>query len=89
MQTSLLNSIHARICQILISELQVDPNLFGPDSCSVPLLGRGIGLDSMETLSLVAALEKEFNIEVPDEDLTVELFLSIGTLSDYILKKLQ
>lgn len=73
----------------MISELKVDPSIFGPDSSSIPLLGRGIGLDSMETLSLVAALEKEFDIEVQDEDLTVDLFLSIGTLSDYVLKKLQ
>lgn len=43
----------------------------------------GLGLNSITTLEVVAALEKEFGIEVPDEDLTPELIESVRTLAHY------
>ncbi len=81
------SEIESKIKEILISELEVNPAIITDSSSDTPLLGRGVGLDSMETLSLVAAVEREFDIEVADDDLTVELFKSIGTLADYIMKK--
>lgn len=88
MEKNSYSGIEEKIKRILISELGVNPTIIATSSSSTPLLGRGIGLDSMETLSLVAAVEREFDIEVADDDLTVELFKSIGTLADYILKKI-
>jgi acyl carrier protein len=75
------------IKQILVSRLEVNPELISTSSSDTPLLGRGIGLDSMETLTLVAAIEKEFDIEIADDDLTVDLFKSIGSLAEYILQR--
>lgn len=37
---------------------------------------------------LVAAIEKEFDIEIKDDDLTVDLFKNIGTLAEYVLQKI-
>jgi acyl carrier protein len=79
--------IEERIKQILISGLDINPEIIAMSNPSTPLLGRGIGLDSMETLSLISAIEKEFDIEVADDDLTVDLFKNIGTLAEYILQK--
>ena len=80
-------SIEERIKQILISELEIKASLLAESNLSTPLLGRGIGLDSVETLTLVAGIEKEFDIQVDDEDLTVELFKNLGTLAEYVSKK--
>jgi acyl carrier protein len=55
---------------------------------STPLLGRGIGLDSVESMVLAMALEKEFDISIPDADLTAELFATLGTLTGYVARKL-
>jgi acyl carrier protein len=85
--TNLRLEIQERIKQILISELEVNPEIIAMSDLSTSLLGRGVGLDSMETLSLVSAIEKEFDIEVADNDLTVDLFKNIGTLAEYILQK--
>lgn len=79
--------IEERIKHILVSQLEIEPGVFAEDGSTTPLLGRGIGLDSMETLTLVAAIEEEFDIQVDDADLTVGLFKNISTLAEYVLKR--
>jgi acyl carrier protein len=81
--------IEEKIKQILISKLDVNPKILAETNSTTPLLGRGIGLDSIEALALVAAIEKEFNIEVGDDDIRVDLFRDTGTLSEYILGKIR
>lgn len=52
------------------------------------LLGRGIGLDSIEVLSVVAALEEEFDITIDDSELEVRHFATVGAVLHLILPKL-
>ena len=87
MEKQLRSDIEGKIRQILISELGVDPGILSRSSPTTPLLGRGIGLDSMETLGLVTAIEKEFDIQVADDDLTEGLFKNIATLAEFVLQK--
>ena len=79
-----MDEIAKTIEQLLISDLQVHPDVLAQSDLETPLLGRGIGLDSVEALTLALALEREFDIQVRDEDLTVELFASIGNLAEYV-----
>ena len=51
-----------------------------------PLFGEGIGLDSIDALELVVALEKEFSIKIPDEDVGKDAFVSVSALANYIRK---
>jgi acyl carrier protein len=51
-----------------------------------PLFGEGLGLDSIDALELVVALEKEFSIKIPDEDVGKDAFASVSALADYIKK---
>ena len=81
--------VEAKIKRILISKLEVSPDILSTSNSSTPLLGRGIGLDSMETLALVAGIEKEFDIEIGDEDLTVDLFKTMGALAEYVSQKIK
>lgn len=37
---------------------------------------------------LITALEAEFAVQVDDEDLKVSLFESLGTLADYVARKI-
>ena len=80
--------IEERIKNILISALEVDPEALSKSNSSTPLLGRGIGLDSIEALALAAEVETVFDIQVDDADLTVDLFKNIGTLAQYVLGKI-
>jgi acyl carrier protein len=51
-----------------------------------PLFGEGLGLDSIDALELVVALEKNYGIKVPDEDVGREAFGSVSLLADYVLR---
>jgi acyl carrier protein len=52
------------------------------------LLGRGIGVDSIEVLQLVTAIEKEFDLTIDDDELAAEQFRSVGNLITFIEGKL-
>lgn len=83
-----LEEIEIKIRDILVSQLEIDPSIISDADSSTPLLGMGIGLDSVESLGLVSSLEKTFDIEVEDAEFTTELFHSIGTLADFIRSKI-
>ena len=48
------------------------------------LFGGDLSLDSMASMEIIIGLEKEFKIEIGDEDLQVELFDSVRTIAEYI-----
>ncbi|MBM3789199.1 MAG: acyl carrier protein [Acidobacteria bacterium] len=81
--------IEEAIKRLLVSDAQAEPRLLENADSGTPLIGRGIGLDSIEALRLALGLEREFDIGIPDADLTADLFRSIGTLADYIFRKTQ
>lgn len=78
--------IELAIKEILVAELELDPLIYQASSATTPLLGRGIGLDSIDALTLISAIEKQFDIEVQDSDLTVALFKTISSLAEYVLR---
>jgi acyl carrier protein len=88
MPSPLRPEIERKLKVILVAELSVDPSALTAIDSTTPLLGHGIGLDSVEAMALVVGIEKEFEISLPDSDLTVELFQSVGTLTDYIMRKI-
>ncbi len=52
------------------------------------LLGRGIGIDSVEALRLVAAIENEYGLTLEDDELTPDRFRSVGALVAFVRQKL-
>ena len=52
-----------------------------------PLFKEGLGLDSIDALELVVAIEKFFNIIIEDEDVGKEAFGSIHILSRFIQRE--
>ena len=47
-----------------------------------------LGVDSLGMISLVARLEKQFSIEIPQSEVTLQNFKSIELLGKYIGSKL-
>jgi len=76
--------VEESIRRLLVAELGVDAARLAGRSDEIPLLGRGVGLDSVEALALALSLEREFEISIPDRDLTAELFVSLRALADYV-----
>jgi acyl carrier protein len=81
------NEIEDRIKSFLVTELGVEPAVLSTFDASTPLLGHGIGLDSIEVIALALAIEMEFDIQIADQDLNVELFKDLGSLTDYVFRK--
>ena len=49
------------------------------------LMGSGL-IDSLGILQLIAFIEEQFNITVPDEDVVYENFSSVKAMTDYLAK---
>ena len=49
-----------------------------------PLFGDGLGLDSVDALELVVAMEKAFGIKVQSHEIGREAFSSVASLARYV-----
>jgi acyl carrier protein len=49
-----------------------------------PLLGAGLGIDSIDTLELVVMVEKDYGVKIDNRAAGVQAFSSISALADYI-----
>ena len=81
-------SIEHRVKQVIIRTLSLEVDAEEIDDEDA-LFGGGLGLNSMATIEIIVGLEEEFGIEVPDEELRVELFDSVQTMADYVRTALQ
>ena len=72
---------------VLVETLGVEDRAATIDA-STPLLGSLPELDSMAVLELVPALEQRFGITVDDDDVTAEVFESLGSLTGFVREKL-
>jgi acyl carrier protein len=73
-----------RIKRLLIDSLHLEG--MAPESIEdhAPLFGAGLGLDSVDALELVVALEKEFGIQIQSHEVGKEAFASISALSSFV-----
>ena len=78
------SAVKPRIKQVLIDELMLsqqleeiadDTPLFGPD---------GLGLDSVDALQLVVALEKHFGLKVADAEVAKKVLHSVDSIADAV-----
>jgi acyl carrier protein len=74
--------------RILIDELKVSRAIVEASNAATPLVGHGIGLDSVETVGLALCVEREFDIRIPDGELTDESFESLGAFAEYVSRKI-
>jgi acyl carrier protein len=80
-------AILARLCALLAERLGLDGD-DGPRDEATGLLGRGIGLDSVEVLQLVSAIEETWGLTIDDADLQREHFATLGTVVTFIQDRL-
>lgn len=55
---------------------------------STRLMGAIPEFDSMAVVSIITALEEEYGVEVDDDDISAEVFETIGTLASYLESKI-
>jgi acyl carrier protein len=63
--------------KITADQITEDTMLFGKE---------GLGLDSVDVLELVVGIKKEFGVEIADRQVAEKVFVSIGSIVNYIEK---
>lgn len=78
-----ISDLKQRIKEVLIEELmlQEEPDEIGND---MPLFGEGIGLDSVDALQLVVALEKNFGLKLNDAEKAKSVLECIDTIAQAV-----
>ena len=71
----------ARVREIIVNELGVEPEKVTDDASFV----EDLGADSLDTVELVMAFEEEFGVDIPDED--AEQMRTVGDAISYLRKK--
>ena len=82
-----MNTIIEQLKQIIVNDLDIkaDINNINHD---VSLLEDGIGLDSMAIMEFISLVEEKFEFQFSDDELGMEPFNSLTSLSQFIAKKM-
>lgn len=78
-----------KVKQMIIDALRIEG--MSPDEIEddAPLFGEGLGLDSIDALQLVVALEKEFGVVVPDAATGTKVFASVRAMAAHVAENRQ
>ncbi len=73
-----------QVKQLIIDSLRIEG--MSPDDIDTdaPLFVEGLGLDSIDALQLVVAMEKDFGVIVPDAETGSVVFQSVRSMAQYI-----
>lgn len=72
------DNIEAKVKEIIVNELGVEPEKVTTEASFV----EDLGADSLDTVELVMAFEEEFGMEIPDED--AEQLQTVGDAINYL-----
>ncbi len=74
----------ARLKDIIIASLNLEgmtPDMIEDDA---PLFGGGLGLDSVDALELVVALEKAYGIKIRSQEIDPGVFASVASMASFV-----
>lgn len=85
-----MDELRMELKELIVETLELTDVTPSQIEDEAPLFGEGLGLDSLDALELVVALEDRYGIE---QNLEAEearaVFRSIATLSDFVAKERQ
>lgn len=78
------SELHQEIKEVLVEELMLDETT-DEIGDSMPLMGAdSLGLDSVDALQLVVALEKHFGLKISDTEAAKGILQSVNTIANAI-----
>ena len=77
------DNTEAKVKEIIINELGVDPDKVTSEASFV----EDLGADSLDTVELVMAFEEEFGVDIPDED--AEQMRTVGDAVKYLKAQME
>ncbi len=79
-----MEDLIAKLKEQIIEELSLEDLTPEDIPNDEPLFGEGLGLDSIDALSLVVVLDREYGIQVDDPEQGKDILYSIKTIAQYI-----
>jgi acyl carrier protein len=73
-----------QVKQLIIDSLRIEGMATADIDSDAPLFGEGLGLDSIDALQLVVAMEKQYGVVVPDAATGAKVFVSVRSMAAYI-----
>jgi len=73
-----------KVKRMIIDSLRIEGMSPEEIDTDAPLFGEGLGLDSIDALQLVVALEKEFGVIVADAATGTKVFRSVRSMAEFI-----
>ncbi len=70
--------------KLIIDSLRIEEMTPEEIETDAPLFGEGLGLDSIDALQLVVAMEKDYGVIVPDAETGTVVFQSVRSMAEYI-----
>lgn len=82
-----VDNLLPEVAELIVAalNLEVAAAEIEPDA---PLFGEGLGLDSIDALELVVAIEREFAIAIPEGKVDHDVFHSVRTLAVWLAERL-
>jgi acyl carrier protein len=77
-----MSNVEEKVKDIIVEELGVEREKLTPEASFM----EDLGADSLDTVELVMAFEKEFDIDIPDED--AEKLRTVGDAMNYLHEKI-
>lgn len=84
---AMTGTLTQEVKDLLVSVLGIEDRAATIDA-GTPLLGNLPELDSMAVLELVAAIEQRFGVTIDDDEVTAEVFDTLGSLTALVDAKL-
>jgi acyl carrier protein len=85
--TADIADIAGRVKRLIVDNLHLEglkPEMIDEQA---PLFGDGLGLDSVDALELVVAVEKEFGIKIKSNEIGRDVFSSVANLARFIASR--
>ena len=77
-----MSNVEEKVKDIIVEELGVERDKLTSEASFM----EDLGADSLDTVELVMAFEKEFDIDIPDED--AEKLRTVGDAMNYLHEKI-
>lgn len=81
-------SLHENLKRLIVESLRLDGLTTDRIGDETPLFGGELGLDSVDALELVMALEKEYGIKIRSEEVDRNAFATVAALGNFVARNL-
>ncbi len=79
-------ALKSELKQLILRELDLRTRTEEDIKDDAPLFGAGLGLDSLDALQLVVAIEERYGVTIPEGDVGREILATVATLAAHIAR---